>query len=363
MSLSLASLQEALRQPFPPETIKWLPKLPRKNEQGQWVCLALPYADKRTYEDRLNELAFGEWSTPSTTPLVAGNKLIVPVTVVLCGVPHTDYGEAFLSSLSRKGEKREEENSATEAYSQGFRRACAQFGLGRYLYDLPKRWVSYDQTRQTITLSAQQQRQMVLQLYQSLGLRLPPASSPTTVVPTTSSAAQLGAKPGHQPETRTASLQGDTTGPAATEQQRSCLRKLCPQVGYPLPDESTLTQQAAAELIRHLSQQRQQQQRALRNGTHPPVVVTSAPASGGTAVTEHPLAGQNIVASTGLSTEQMQWIIGQYCPEMDVTVEDLCRRFVVSDLTRLTQAQYQALVEDLKQLQEEWRQWRAEHDQ
>ncbi len=80
-------------------------------------------------------------------------------------------------------------------------------------------------------------------------------------------------------------------------------------------------------------------------------------------MTEHPLAGQNIVASTGLSTEQMQWIIGQYCPEMDVTVEDLCRRFVVSDLTRLTQAQYQALVEDLKQLQEEWRQWRAEHDQ
>ncbi|GHO96543.1 hypothetical protein KSF_065910 [Reticulibacter mediterranei] len=172
MSLSLASLQDVLRCPFPPEKIRLLPKLPRKNEQGQWKCLALPYADKRTYEDRLNELAFGEWSTPLTAPLVAGNKLIVPVAVVICGVSRTDYGEAFLSSLSRKGEKHEEENSATEAYSQGFRRACAQFGLGRYLYDLPKLWLPYDPTSgsRPIPISDAERIAWIEKLYMQAGL-------------------------------------------------------------------------------------------------------------------------------------------------------------------------------------------------
>jgi hypothetical protein len=170
MSLSLASLQDELRRPFPPEKIKLLPKLPRKNKQGQWTCLALLYADKRTYEDRLNTLAFGEWSTPFTPSLVAGNKLILPVTVVICGVAHTDYGEAFLSSLSRQGEKHEEENSATEGYSQGFRRACAQFGLGRYLYDLPKLWLPYDPTSRTIAISDAERIAWVEKLYIQAGL-------------------------------------------------------------------------------------------------------------------------------------------------------------------------------------------------
>ena len=129
-SISLETLEEGLRQPFALDEIKFLPKSPM-NASGKWQCLALPYADKRSYEDRLNALAFGHWSTPPVAPCVAGNKLVVPVTVVLCGVAHTDYGEAFLASHTRSGEQREEENSATEAYSQGFRRTCAQFRLGR----------------------------------------------------------------------------------------------------------------------------------------------------------------------------------------------------------------------------------------
>lgn len=170
-SITLPSLKEDLQQPFPVEQIKFLPKSPRKDEQGRWSCLALPYVDKRSYEDRLNELAFGAWSTPSTPPFVAGNKLIVPVTLVLCEVVRTDYGEAFLSSTTRGGEAHEEENSATVAYSQGFRRACAQFGLGRYLYNLTKAWVPYDHNRRAIVLSAQEHTALVARLYREAGLR------------------------------------------------------------------------------------------------------------------------------------------------------------------------------------------------
>jgi hypothetical protein len=141
----LKSIEVDLRQPFPCEVIKFKPKQSRQNPKTKhWECLALPYADKRVYEDRLNALAFGAWSTPYAPPIVAGNKLVVPVTVILYGVAHTDVGESFLSSTTRKGDIREEENSAAEAYSQAFRRACSQFGLGRYLYQLPKLWLPYD---------------------------------------------------------------------------------------------------------------------------------------------------------------------------------------------------------------------------
>src|SRR5579859_7742443 len=168
--LILSSIEADLRRPFPVEEIKFLPKAPTRNEQGQWNCLALPYADKRAYEDRLNQLAFSHWSTPATEPVVAGNKLIVTVTLVLCGVARTDLGEAFLTGLTRQGEVRDEENSATEAYSQAFRRACAQFSLGRYLYDLPKLWVPYDPKRHCIALSPEAQVLAVEQLCRQAGL-------------------------------------------------------------------------------------------------------------------------------------------------------------------------------------------------
>ena len=144
---TLDLLVEHLRAPFPPAEIKFLPKSPVQRGDA-WVCLALPYADKRMYEDRLNALVPGRWSTPAMTPLVAGNKLVIPVTLVICEIAHTDVGEAFLTSLSRKGEPREEENAATEAYSQAFRRACAQVGLGRYLYNLAEIWVPLNEHRQ-----------------------------------------------------------------------------------------------------------------------------------------------------------------------------------------------------------------------
>ena len=93
--LTLASLKEALQQPFVPARIQFLPKEIHQ-EQGRSYCTALPYANKRVYEDRLNELIFGEWSSPYVPPYAQGNKLIIPATVVILGVAHTDYGEAFV---------------------------------------------------------------------------------------------------------------------------------------------------------------------------------------------------------------------------------------------------------------------------
>ena len=166
---TLASLKEALQQPFAPETIQFLPKEIRQ-ENGRYVCLALPYANKRVYEDRLNEFVFGEWSTPATHPYAQGNKLIIPVTVVILGVAHTDYGEAYLTTTGKNGNTREDDNTATEAYSQAFRRACAKFLLGRYLYDLPKQSFPYDPKAKRIAISKAEQIAWVEKLYLQCGL-------------------------------------------------------------------------------------------------------------------------------------------------------------------------------------------------
>ncbi len=205
--ITLDLLVEHLRTPFPPTEIKFLPKSPVQRGDA-WICLALPYADKRMYEDRLNALVPGRWSTPAMTPLVAGNKLVIPVTLVICGIAHTDVGEAFLTSLSRKGEPREEENAATEAYSQAFRRACAQFGLGRYLYDLPKAWVPYDPQKRAIALSEEELRQLAERLYRKVGL-LP--ASPAVEV---KAAATSNPGPEHMPPASAHEIAGSTPAPA-----------------------------------------------------------------------------------------------------------------------------------------------------
>ena len=167
---TLASLKEALSQPFAVEHIQFLPKAIQQNQQQQWTCLALPYANKRIYEDRLNTIAFGEWSTPYTSPYAQGHKLIVPATVIIRDVTHTDYGEAYLCVPSRCGEQREDENSATEAYSQAFRRACAKFLLGRYLYDLHKLWLPYDPHGKRIAITEDERIAWVEKLYQEARL-------------------------------------------------------------------------------------------------------------------------------------------------------------------------------------------------
>jgi hypothetical protein len=250
--LTLEALEPALREPFVPKEIKLLPKLPT-NDGGKWTCIALPYADKRSYEDRLNELAYGLWSTPAGVPCVAGNKLIVPVTVVLCGVAHSDYGEAFLTGVSRKGEPRDEENSAAEAYSQGFRRACAQFRLGRYLYTLPKARVSYDPAKREIALSAEERLHLVERLYRAAGLAVA-GSAPSSTAPQSATVPEQS----HSPEPHPSDSAPLDTGvalqaPGASESQMQRIRMYCQALKKVPPRQEALSSQAAEELLERLT--------------------------------------------------------------------------------------------------------------
>ncbi len=160
--MSLVEIEAQLKEPFALEDIDLKPQSKPFDRDGKTLCMAVPFADPRVYQDRLNALAYGEWSTPPPIAVTVGQKLICYVTVVICGVPHTDVGEADPG-----------ENQGTEAYAQGFKRACSQFGLGRYFYSLDKAYVPYNKERKTIDLDYKGRLSVVRGMYQKAGITVP----------------------------------------------------------------------------------------------------------------------------------------------------------------------------------------------
>lgn len=154
----IEEIRTQLLDPFDPSEIKWRVTATSTQQnrngpvkRGQLVA----YADQRAYTDRLNEI-FGEWGWTRTYNVqVAQNfertlnkgangqkqsvicaKVVVVSTVSVTGLgSHTGVGEEWA----------DDENSATRAEAQAFKRACSCFGLGRYLYDLDKVWEDLDQ--------------------------------------------------------------------------------------------------------------------------------------------------------------------------------------------------------------------------
>jgi hypothetical protein len=158
----LQKIRELLSAPFDPGEIKWritatstIQTKQGTQKRGQLVA----YADQRAYTDRLNQV-FGEWGwTRSYDVQVAQNferrapgdktktavaaKVVVVSKVMIHGFgSHTGVGEEWA----------DDQNAATRAEAQAFKRACACFGLGRYLYDLATAWVDLDQYNRPLNI-------------------------------------------------------------------------------------------------------------------------------------------------------------------------------------------------------------------
>jgi len=139
-------MMEALAQPFPVEAVQWKPGATNGDKTRG---LALAYVDLRHYIDRLNEVAGPDWSDDYEVQ-VQGTVVLCRLT--MCGVTRSDVGEAPPN----------DENTATTALAQAFKRACVKFGLGAYLYRLPRTWVEYDAQKRRFTDKA------LLQLQQAI---------------------------------------------------------------------------------------------------------------------------------------------------------------------------------------------------
>lgn len=201
---TLADIKPQLEKPFNLEDIDFLPKGTFERD-GKTFITGFPFADPRVYQDRLNTVCPGEWSTPQASVTIAGNKIITLVTVIICGVPHTDIGEASLDGPTK-------ENAGTESWSQAFKRACSQAGLGRFLYSLDKVFLPYDKQRKRIDLDANALRGKARELYVKAGIiqrannsqAQPVSAAPNTPQPTSKPAEQPA--PGNAPVVPTAAV-------------------------------------------------------------------------------------------------------------------------------------------------------------
>lgn len=142
---------QRLSAPFRPEDIFWKPQTVNYKDN---TALGVAYADPRAYVDRFNEVfGVGGWTdtyeffvTPFTKlikgkkaykdnpatedKLIAGNKVLCIATILIpsYGISISSTGDADAS----------DDNAATSAEAQAFKRAAMKLGLGRYLYELPK---------------------------------------------------------------------------------------------------------------------------------------------------------------------------------------------------------------------------------
>src|SRR5215471_3260554 len=140
-----------LEVPFDPAVIEW--RVTNTTKSGKLRGQVIPYADPRAYTDRLNSLFTPAGWTRKYNVHTSANferkpdqKTVVKVFVT-CEL--TIFG---LGSHSATGEEwTDNDNAGTSAEAQAFKRSCACFGLGRYLYDFPGVWVDLDERKRPKT--------------------------------------------------------------------------------------------------------------------------------------------------------------------------------------------------------------------
>jgi len=142
----IAQIIADLAVPFDPSVIEWrVTNTAKDKARGQ----VIPYADLRAYTDRLNALftPFGwtrKYAVNTSANFQRGtDQKTVAKVIVTCEVKIFGLG-----SHSATGEDwADNENAATSAEAQAFKRACSCFGLGRYLYYFEGAWVDLDQRK------------------------------------------------------------------------------------------------------------------------------------------------------------------------------------------------------------------------
>lgn len=129
--MKLSDVQKRLQAPFPAHLVGWKPAIITKDRKR---AMLLAYVDARAVMDRLDAVCPNEWSfevevVPGTAqPTVKGR-------LTLLGVTREDIGEA-----GGEGEAA----TLKAATSDALKRCAVHFGVGRYLYDLPRAWVDWD---------------------------------------------------------------------------------------------------------------------------------------------------------------------------------------------------------------------------
>lgn len=127
---------ERLGDPFPEHDIEWKPgAVSRDRKKG----LAMPFLTNRAIQDRLDRVCGpANWKNVFK-PGPAGG--------VLCGIAINITGDPFAPRWITKwdGADNSDYQGVKGGLSAAMKRAAVQWGIGRYLYDVPSQWVPLDE--------------------------------------------------------------------------------------------------------------------------------------------------------------------------------------------------------------------------
>jgi hypothetical protein len=127
-------ITEALAAPFAEDEVDFLP---RGSANGK--ARALPYIDARSVMRRLDAVVGpGNWSFDFD--LLSPEGKMVKGRLTVLGVTKCDAGEAAA-----------EDEVLKSAVSDALKRCAVHFGIGRYLYYLPRVWAPYDAQKRRFT--------------------------------------------------------------------------------------------------------------------------------------------------------------------------------------------------------------------
>jgi hypothetical protein len=150
---NLGNIYGLLTEPFSTSVVEVKPGA--TNQEGT-KALALAYVDARHYQARLDDTVGADNWQVEYRP-VSDRATVCRLTIF--GVVREDVGEADATDA----------NQATSAAMQAFKRACAAFGLGRYLYtDLPQLWVDAEKFGKTVKIK--DPAGAVWRMYQQAGI-------------------------------------------------------------------------------------------------------------------------------------------------------------------------------------------------
>lgn len=124
--------KERLAAPFPAARVLWKPQA---LSQDRRQALLVAYVDARTVMERLDEVCPNDWTFK--VKLYPGQPVVARGQLTVAGLTRSDVGEG--------GEG--EASGAKAATSDALKRCAVHFGVGRYLYDLPRQWVPWEDSR------------------------------------------------------------------------------------------------------------------------------------------------------------------------------------------------------------------------
>lgn len=190
---SIDQIQRELAEPFEIGEVKWKPGSVKGNR-----AMVMAYVDARVVMDRLDDV-FGpdNWKT-EFVELDQGKSVRCRLSARFA--PDGDW--VWKEDVGGESEQEDEGDRRKAAHSDALKRAAVSFGIGRYLYRLPRQWVDYDTAKKQMAETP----------------KLPPWAIPAQTPPPP--------KPNSAPPQNTGSNNGDQFTPPPNPQEAAIQKRV-----------------------------------------------------------------------------------------------------------------------------------------